>query len=48
MERRDGEPERLKALIQGDFGTSADSTVQESDSDSCDRSAEVPSLQAVS
>jgi integrase len=48
MERRDGEPERLKALVEGDIGTSADSADTESENESTDQQTEVPGLQAVS
>jgi hypothetical protein len=48
MERRDGEPERLKALVQGNFGTGVDSASAATENESSDRHPEVPDLQAVS
>jgi hypothetical protein len=48
MERRDGEPERLKALVGGDIGTSADSAGAESENERSEQQTVVADLQAVS
>ncbi len=48
MERRDGEANRLKALVEGDFGTSANSTPNCNQNTRHEQTTETPDLQAVS
>jgi len=41
MERRDGEPQRLRALVEGDIGTGALSETTTTESESSDQPTEV-------
>jgi hypothetical protein len=47
MERRDGEPERLKALVEGDLGTGAFSEATMRESEHIGDPTEVPDLQDI-